>query len=149
MILKTYLEYINDKEGNDNLKINDIIGCIKDLVIIDLSDKHGNGHLDLYNYRTGGVPLKRFDHPHKPQHGWVVHCRSVAPPMLIPSLSLVPFIQYSLCLDLKLLQISQKNPDDLEERPWPIHVESVAYNRSQIFFTDFHNRNLINVISTK
>ena len=148
MILKTYLEYIN-KEGDDNLKINDIIGCTKDLVIIDLSDKHGNGHLDLYNYRTGGVPLKRFDHPHKPQHGWVVHCRSVAPPMLIPSLSLVPFIQYSLCLDLKLLQISQKNPDDLAERPWPIHVESVAYNRSQIFFTDFHNRNLINVISTK
>ena len=142
-ILKTPLDYIDNK-----FKINDIIGCTKNLVIIDLSDKFGNGLLDLFNYRTG-LQLKRFEHAHKPQHGWVVHCRSVAPPKFIPSLSLVPFIQYALCVDLKLMQISRKNPEDLMKRPWPLHVESVAFNRRQIFFTDFHHRNLINVISTK
>ena len=142
-ILKTPLDYIDNK-----FKINDIIGCTKNLVIIDLSDKFGNGLLDLFNYRTG-LQLKRFEHAHKPQHGWVVHCRSVAPPKFLPSLSLVPFIQYALCVDLKLMQISRKNPEDLMKRPWPLHVESVAFNRRQIFFTDFHHRNLINVISTK
>ena len=145
LLFKTHLLELDTRPQ----RINDIVHCGRNLVIIDLTDKFGNGLLDMYDYRLGRV-LKRFQHPHKPQHGWVVHCRSVAPPRWIPALHLVPFIQYSLCLDLKLAQVSLKNTSDTnaEMIPWPVHVESVAYNSHHIFYTDVENRNVINIIST-
>ena len=77
--------------------------------------------------------LKRFEHKNKPQNGWVVHCRSVAPPKCLNRLNLVPFLQYALCLDLELMQLVKKsNEEDL----WPLQVASVSYNSSKIFYTD-------------
>ena len=143
LLFKTNLEPLETRPQ----RVNDIIQCGRNMVILDLTDKFGNGLLDMYDYRQGRV-LKRFQHPHKPQHGWVVHCRSVAPPRWMPALHLVPFIQYSLCLDLKLAQVSLKNSDNEgDKRPWPVHVESVAYNSHHIFYTDVENRNVIHIIS--
>ena len=77
--------------------------------------------------------LRRFEHPNKPQHGWVVHCRSVAPPRCLKRLNLVPFLQYGLTLDLELMQIVKKSEED---NLWPLHVDSLAYNSNRIFYTD-------------
>ena len=77
--------------------------------------------------------LRRFEHTNKPQHGWVVHCRSIAPPRCLNRLNLVPFLQYALCLDVELLQLVKKS---CKEELWPFQVDSAAYNSSQIFYTD-------------
>ena len=46
---------------------------------------------------------------------------------------MVPFLQYGLCLDLELMQMVKKSN---ERDFWPLQVDSVAYNSSQIFYTD-------------
>ena len=46
---------------------------------------------------------------------------------------MVPFLQYGLCLDLELMQMVKKSND---RDFWPLQVDSVAYNSSQIFYTD-------------
>ena len=91
-----------------------------------------------------GELIKRFEHENKPHHGWVVHCRSVAPPRCLRRLNLVIFLQYAFCLDLEFMQVYKK--DCSADSQWPWHVESVAYNSSDIFFTHRTRKNIVMVV---
>lgn len=147
-----FLSYDNDPESNtpleylknDELKLkpNDLIACEDSTFVLDLTSKYGTGVLDLVDSKKGCL-LKRFQHINKPQHGWVIHCRSVAPPKIIKALNILPFIQYGLCLDLELKQICKKSS---ENDHWPLHVEYVAHNTTDIFYTDFYDKNVIKVV---
>ncbi len=130
------------QDKDDPLKLNDVVGCTEKLFVMDLTNKFGLGVLDVVSYKSGNL-IRRFEHGSKPHHGWVVHCRSVAPPKCISSLNLVPFLQYSLCLDLELMQVCKKSHG---KDQWPLHVESVAHNSDSIFYTDHTNRNIIKII---
>lgn len=139
MIFKIDLDYF--VQDDLQLKPNDIIDCSDSKFVIDFTNKHGSGVLDVVSYKN--ELLRRFEHDNKPHHGWVVHCRSVAPPKCLKSLNLVPFLQYALCLDLELMQMCKK---DHNQDNWPLHTESVAYNSSDIFFTDHYNQDIVRIV---
>lgn len=128
--------------NKETFRLNDIVGCNEHIFVADLTQKDGTGVLDVVKYADGNL-LKRFPHQNNPHHGWVVHCRSVAPPVFLPYLNVLPFLQYALCLDLECMHMSKKSPSDDH---WPWHTESVAYNSCDIFYTDKFNKNLIRIV---
>ena len=65
----------------------------------------------------------------------------MAPPRYIKSLNIVPFLQYSLCLDLELMELFNKSNNE-----WPTHVEYAAYNTSDICYTDNTDVNVIKIV---
>ena len=73
LVYTTDLNYLaTTSKDNFQLKLNDIIECDKELIIIDMTKStNGTGVLDIVNYRSGTL-LKRLEHDRKTQHGWVV-----------------------------------------------------------------------------
>ena len=140
MVFKTMLDYFTQDELK--LKPNDIVGCTDEFFILDMTNKFGLGVLDIVSYKSGNL-IRRFEHNNKPYHGWVVHCRSVAPPRCLRRLNLVIFLQYAFCLDLEFMKIYKKTSS---EDHWPLHVESVAYNSSDIYYTHRFRKNHIMVV---
>ncbi len=146
---KKFLLFPPDHKENPRL-VNDVIlagveSLSSSMFVIDSTSKNGSGILDVFDYDRGCV-VKSFEHAARPQHGWVVHCRSVCPPRNLRLLKLLPFIQYNLCLDLDLLKMVIKDEDKC---PWPECVESLAHNTSDIFFTDGENDDGIRVLRSK
>lgn len=140
-----HLTYLQNDDLH--LKPNDMIPCGDEddsTLVLDLTCKYGTGVLDLVEC-SGGNLLRRFQHRSKPQHGWVIHCRSVAPPKAIKALKVLPFIQYGLCLDLEQMEMCKKSAKD----HWPVHVEYVAHNSTDIFYTDYADKNVIKVVRSQ
>ena len=63
LVYTTDLKYLATTSRDDfKLKLNDIIECDKELIIIDMTKTmNGTGVLDIVNYRSGTL-LKRLEH---------------------------------------------------------------------------------------
>ena len=63
LVYITDLKYLATTSRDDfKLKLNDIIECDKELIIIDMTKTmNGTGVLDIVNYRSGTL-LKRLEH---------------------------------------------------------------------------------------